>query len=154
MNVNKNITNLEYDNELNKRLENRNVPSGQLDVLLDFRPLSTKYTLFHTSDSEQITTTQYHNQNQNQSYFNPGNRGPVNSFMKNVDIETKLRSQYNLENKPEKAFVPELHSQLYEYKMAYSPEYFSPTDAITLNQKCVNKTELPFYNCIKSESKK
>ena len=151
MNVNKNITNLEYDNELNKRLENRNAPSSQLDILLDFRPVSTKYTLFHTTDPTQITSIQYQTNLQGQNEYN---RGSVISFMKNVDIETKLRSQYNLDNKPEKAFVPELYSQLYEYKMAYSPEHFSPTDAVTINQQYVNQPKTPFYNCVKSDSKK
>ena len=151
MNVNnqpQNRTNLEYDNELNTRLENRYVPSGPLDILLDFRPLSTKYTLFHTNDPVQTTSIQY-----TKPEFNPC-RGPVNNFMRNIDIETKLRSQYQNQNLPQNIYVPELNSQLYDYSMAYSPEYFSPTDALTQGQKCLNQSQTLFYNCIKSESKK
>ena len=36
--------NLDYDNELNKRLEIRYKPSESLQPLYDFRPVSTKYT--------------------------------------------------------------------------------------------------------------
>jgi hypothetical protein len=144
--------NLEYDNELNKRLESRNIPSALLQPLYEFRPVSTKYTLFHTIDKPQMKS-------QDSMYdphrvFNPGDRAPVDYFMKNVDVESSLRSQFfALQCSPQAVYVPELNSQLYECKMAYSPEFFSPTDATT---NCTNdyNTQTLFYNCIRTNSRK
>lgn len=148
-------SNLNYDNELNRRLENRNKPSSPLQPLYEFRPVSTKYTLFHKADEPQ-------NQTHNPQYmydpyqiFNPGDRAPIDYFMRNVDVESTLRSQFfALQKSPQAVYVPELNSQLYDNPMAYSPEFFSPTDAITEKSKCVNDNETMFYNCIRNNSKK
>jgi hypothetical protein len=149
-------TNFDYDNELNKRLETRNVPSGSLQPLYDFRPVSTKYTIFHTIDKPiQPQTIQY-------SYnpyeiFNPGDRAPIDYYMKNVDVESTLRSQFfALQTGPQSVYVPELNSQLYEDSMAYSKTpTFSHTDAKTENQCMVESgPEHLFYNCIRTNSKK
>ena len=143
--------NIDYDNELNKRLETRNVPSGPLQPLYDFRPVSTKYTLFHSVDEKIPKTPQYaYDPHQ---IFNPGDRAPIDYFIKNIDIETKLRSQFfALQTGPQAVYVPELGSQLYENPMAYSPEYFSPTDATT--RQCNTDNQTLFYNCIRTNSKK
>lgn len=146
--------NFNYDNELNTRLENRNKPSSPLQPLYEFRPVSTKYTLFHKVDEPQI-------QHQNSQYmydpyqvFNPGDRAPIDYFMRNVDVESTLRSQFfALQKSPQAVYVPELNSQLYNNPMAYSPEFFSPTDAITEKAKCVDNESI-FYNCIRSNSRK
>jgi hypothetical protein len=151
------MNNLNYDNELNRRLENRNKPSSPLQPLYDFRPVSTKYTVFHKVD-EKPTQNQTHNpQYRYDPYqiFNPGDRAPIDYFMRNVDVESTLRSQFfALQKSPQAVYVPELNSQLYDNPMAYSPEFFSPTDAITEKSNCVNKNESIFYNCIRSDSKK
>ena len=144
--------NLEYDNELNKRLEGRNTPSGPLQPLYDFRPVSTKYTLFHTIDKPIPQTPQYtYDPHQ---VFNPGYRAPIDYFMRNIDTESTLRSQFfALQKGPQSVFVPELNSQLYENRMAYTPEYFAPTDAST-RCKSDNDIESLFYNCVRSNSRK
>ena len=151
--TNKN-NNFDYDNELNKRLENRNTPSEPLQPLFDFRPLSTKYTIMHGFDKpiqrvEQKTYNPY-------QVFNPGDRAPIDHFMRNVDVESKLRSQFfALQNAPQAVYVPELNSQLYENSMAYSesPYSFSPTDATT-NQCVEHSADQLFYNCIRTNSRK
>ena len=76
--------------------------------------------------------------------------------MRNVDVESKLRSQFfALQNAPQAVYVPELNSQLYENSMAYSesPYSFSPTEAIT-NQCVEHSADQLFYNCIRTNSRK
>jgi hypothetical protein len=150
--------NLEYDNELNKRLENRNIPSSPLQPIYDIRPLATKYTMFHTVDD----TKQYHSQSQYQydphQVFNPG-KAPIDYFIRNIDVESKLRSQFfAIQNSPQALYVPEVNSQLYENPMAYLNEpSFSPTEAKTEYQGNTDsefQNQSMFYNCIKMNSKK
>lgn len=147
--------NLNYDNELNKRLENRNKPSSPLQPLYEFRPVSTKYTVFHKVDKIKHIETQTSQYIYDPSQiFNPGDRGPIDYFMRNVDVESTLRSQFfALQKSQQTVYVPDLNSQLYDNPMAYSPEFFSPTNAITEKSKCVDN-ETIFYNCIRNNSKK
>ena len=150
MNSDKN--NLVYDNELNKRLENRNTPSAPLQPLYDFRPLSTKYTHFHKVNEKVSATPQY--KYDPSQVFNPGDRAPIDHFMRNVDIESTLRSQFfALQTGPQSVYVPELNSQLYDNPMAYSPEFFSPTNATTKICNSIEPESL-FYNGVRSNSKK
>jgi hypothetical protein len=156
--------NLDYDNELNKRLENRNTPSAPLQPIYDIRPVATKYTMFHTVD--QTNQYQYHKQCQKHyqydphQIFNPGDKAPIDYFIRNIDVESTLRSQFfALQKSPQALYVPELNSQLYENPMAYSNpvDCFSPTDA-TNSIQCKNQynkdNQTLFYNCIKTNSKK
>jgi hypothetical protein len=146
--------NFDYDNELNKRLENRNTPSQPLQPLFDFRPLSTKYTIMHGFDKpiQRVQQTYYNPY----EVFNPGDRAPIDYFMRNVDVESTLRSQFfALQTAPQAVYVPEMNSQLYENSMAYSesPYSFSQTDATT-NQCVEDSADKLFYNCIRSNSRK
>lgn len=146
-------SNFDYDNELNKRLENRYLPSSQLQPLFDFRPVPTKYTHFSAKDPKIQLTAQYSYDPHN--IFNPGDRAPIDYFMKNVDIESTLRSQFfALQTNPQSVYVPEFNSQLYENPMAYSPDFFSPTDAQTCKQNQIDMNETLFYNCVKTNSRK
>ncbi len=159
--MNSDCTNLHYDNELNKRLENRNTPSAPLQPIYDIRPVATKYTMFHTVD--RTNQQQYHKQCEKQYHydphqiFNPG-KAPIDYFIRNIDVESKLRSQFfALQTSPQSVYVPELNSQLYENSMAYLYEpSFSPTEAKTEYQ--ISDSELQnqsfFYNCIRTNSKK
>ena len=144
--------NIDYDNELNKRLEFRNIPSAPLQPLYDIRPVSTKYIMFQTSDPRNQIIPQYvYDPRQT---FNPGDRAPVDYYIKNIDVETKLRSQFfALQNSPQAVFVPELNSQLYNNPMAYSPEFFYPTNATTHQRENSNKESF-FYNGVRSNLKK
>ena len=152
--------NLDYDNELNKRLENRNTPSAPLEPLFDIRPVATKYTHFHISNVKEDIQNQLHYTYDQQQIFNPGDRAPIDYFIRNIDVESTLRSQFfALQNSPQAVYVPELNSQLYENSMAYSNpvDCFSPTDA-TNSIQCKNQynqdNQTLFYNCIKTNSKK
>jgi hypothetical protein len=142
--------NIDYDNELNKRLETRNVPSAPLQPLFDLRPTMTRYTWFQTVDPKMPGQVNY--PYDPKEVFNPG-RGPVSYFMQNVDTESTLRNQFfALQKSPQKEYVPELNSSLYENAMAYSPDFFAPTQATTNN--CVNQSNKPFYNTVKMDSRK
>lgn len=150
-------TNFDYDNELNKRLETRNVPSEPLQPLYDFRPVSTKYTIFHSVDKPIQPSQSFQSTYNPYEIFNPGDRAPIDYYMKNVDVESTLRSQFfALQTGPQSVYVPELNSQLYEDSMAYSKiPAFSQTDAKTENQCMVESgPEHLFYNCIRTNSKK
>ena len=159
------VDNLDYDNELNKRLENRNTPSAPLQPLYDIRPVATKYTMFHTVDKPQQLHPQYKSRYQTEyiydqhQMFNPGDRAPVDYFIKNVDVESKLRSQFfALQTSPQAVYIPELNSQLYEDPMAYlnPSDAFSPTNAITQCSQAEDEFQQQsvFYNCIRNNSKK
>jgi hypothetical protein len=154
--------NFEYDNELNKRLENRNTPSAPLQPLYDIRPVATKYTMFHTVDPKinLISTSQYHYDPY--QIFNPGDKAPVEYFIRHIDVESTLRSQFfALQQSPQAVYVPQLNSELYENHMAYlnPPDCFSQTDAKTDGQ-CSKQSQdefqnqSVFYNCIRTNSKK
>ena len=143
---------MDYDNELNKRLEFRHMPSGPLQPLYDIRPVSTKYTLFQMTDPPNKPTPQY--VYDPQTTFNPGDRAPIDYYMKKIDVESRLRSQFfSIQKSPQAVFIPELNSQLYNNPMAYSPEYFSPTDACTKNHE-EQKEKFIFYNGVRSNLKK
>lgn len=147
--------NIDYDNELNTRLNNRNTPSAPLQPLYDIRPVATKYTFLHTVDKPQQLHGKSYTQYDPHTIFNPGDRAPVDYFLKNIDVESKLRSQFfALQSGPQSVYIPELNSQLYENCMAYSnpPDSFSPTDAKT---QCLPEyDESLFYNCIRTNSRK
>lgn len=150
---NKNNKNLNYDNELNTRLENRNKPSSPLQPLYEFRPVSTKYTVFHKEEPLKQTQTNPQYMYDPYQIFNPGDRAPIDYFMRNVDVESTLRSQFfALQKSPQAVYVPEINSQLYNNPMAYSPEFFSPTDAT--GTKYIMENESIFYNCIRNNAKK
>ena len=148
MNVNQ--SNLEYDNELNKRLETRNLPSAPLQPLFDLRPSMTRYTWFQTVEPKIPGNINY--SYDPKQVFNPGYRAPPSYFFQNIDTESTLRNQFfALQRSPQKEYIPELNSSLYENAMAYSPEFFSPTDATS---RTIIQTNQNFYNTVKMDSKK
>ena len=79
---------IDYENELNHRLDNRWAPSAPLKPLFEARPIGTKYTWFQGSDAPLRSTVPLYTYKE--ATFNPG-RGPIEGFMKTVDIESKLR---------------------------------------------------------------
>ena len=121
-----NICNIDYDNELNKRLQTRIFPSQSLPPLYDDRPVSTKYSFFQIVEEKQPSITELHKYNtySPSSTFNPGNRGPVDYFINNVDTESVLRNQFMALQKSNKAiYVPELTSDLYMNSYNYKKTY-------------------------------
>ena len=147
--------NLDYDNELNTRLQSRNVPSAPLQPLFDLRPTMTRYTWFQTVDPKMPGQVNY--PYDPKEVFNPGQRAPISYFMQNVDKESTLRNQFfALQRSPQKDYIPELNSTLYENAMAYRPEYlslgFAPTDAT--ETKHVVQPNKVFYNTVKMDLRK
>ena len=111
-----NVCNIEYDNELNNRLNTRYFPSQELQPNLSFRPEPTKYSHFKI-------TNNIPNNNYNMKYkpysthkvFNPGNaKAPVHYALDNVDVESRLRNQFFALQKNDNAFyIPDIYSDLY-----------------------------------------
>ena len=142
------MCNIEYDNELNKRLEDRNTPSKELKPLFDERPYSTKYTFFQTIDEKpHISTPLLSYSPYSTQVFNPGSRGQVDFYMKEIDTESKLRHQFMALQKSNQAiYVPELTSSLYTWEMADKPEKYLPTTCKTTTMNCTNLAPNVFHN--------
>jgi len=106
---------MEYEDELNHRLERRWLPSTSLKPLYDTRPTSTKYTTFHSIDQPKKSKEPLLGyQEYSRQVFNPGDRAPVEYYMKSIDVESKLRSQFMALQKADQAvYIPDLSSELY-----------------------------------------
>ena len=112
---------MEYENELNHRLDNRWAPSAPLKPLFECRPVGTKYTLFHAADEPRHAKVPLYTYKE--GGFNPGDRGPVEPFMKSIDVESTLRSQFMALQKSDHAvYVPSFTSDLYQFPGAIPPK--------------------------------
>jgi len=147
---------MDYEDELNHRLESRWVPSAHLPPLFESRPTSTKYTWFQSIDELPRTTVplmkypEYSTQ-----VFNPGNRAPVDFYMKSVDIESKLRSQFMALQKSDQAvYVPELHSELYNAAGGTKEKEYAPVENIRSRQIPGHLEPLLFGNMTRLHIKK
>ena len=104
--------------ELNGRIASRYFPERELQPNFDPRPVPTKYALFPVIErrapvSEPIRETPKHSVSGN---FNPANRrGPVQTYLANIDTETVLRNQTTaLQSGAEQSYyVPSSNSDLY-----------------------------------------
>ena len=118
---------MEYEDELNSRLERRWLPSTSLQPLYDIRPTSTKYSCIQTINepkSENVPLMKYLEYSPN--VFNPGNRAPVDYYMKSIDVESKLRSQFMALQKSDQAsYVPETSSELYTAKGGHKEKEYT-----------------------------
>jgi hypothetical protein len=123
---------MDYEDELNNRLEKRYVPSTQLKPLFDFRPSSTKYTTFPMLEKPiQMNESLKQYQEYSQKVFNPGQRAPVDYYMKSIDTESTLRSQFMaLQKSTQSVYVPELTSDLYSAQGACKTKELAPIQDI------------------------
>jgi len=139
--------NIEYDNELNKRINSRDIPSQQLRPLYEVRPVSTKYSFFQTVDERMPTTVPIIDYKPYSSaVFNPSDRAPVDFYMKEIDTEMILRNQFMaLQKGDQSVYVPNFNSTLYSYPLAVKPEKYSNTDS-TSRLAPVNLAPNTFYN--------
>ena len=147
---------MEYEDELNHRLERRWLPSTSLKPLFESRPTSTKYTWFNTVDEPRKTTLppieykEYSSQ-----VFNPGDRAPVDYFMKSIDTESKLRSQFMaLQKSDQSVYVPELSSELYHAAGGTKRKEFYPIENIKSRQVPTDLDPLLFGNMTRLHIKK
>jgi hypothetical protein len=148
--------NVEYDNELNKRIYSRISPSQHLPPLFDVRPLSTKYTFFQTIEERPYSDIHLlkYNYITPENTFIPGSRAPIDYFINNVDIESKLRNQFmSLQKSSQSVYVPELNSSLYENSQAYKKNEYATTTCKTSE---LNKNLAPdtFYNFTRNNFRK
>jgi hypothetical protein len=143
-----NICNIDYDNEINKRMNTRQFPSQSLPPLFDVRAVSTKYTFFQTVEERPTTKTlplTYKKYNP-ESTFNPGARAPVDFFIDNIDTESKLRNQFMaLQKSNQSVYVPEFTSSLYENKYEYKKDY-TPTTCKTTVKCSIDLSNNTFNN--------
>jgi hypothetical protein len=139
--------NIEYDNELNKRINTRHIPSQHLKPLYEVRPISTKYSFFQTVDERIHSTVPLLDYNMySTEVFNPGSRAPVDFYMREIDTETKLRNQFMaLQKGNQSAYVPELNSTLYNYPLAEKVDKYSKTEC-TSKLAPVNLAPNAFHN--------
>lgn len=109
------ICNIDYDNELNKRLQSRVFPSRNLQPNFDFRPMSTKYQKFPVLNEVQYPKMENMNKYNPEKVFYPGtSKAPVHYALDNVDTESKLRNQFFALQRNDQAFyIPSVNSSLY-----------------------------------------
>jgi hypothetical protein len=117
--------NLNRNEELNKRISNRNIPSGYLEAKFSPRPVSTKYSLLPVVDQYKkanvpIITTAPYNVGQ---IFNPGNdQAPWSGFATNIDVESILRNEvFALQRADQAAYIPSSNSDLYKVEVQGQP---------------------------------
>jgi hypothetical protein len=116
---------LKSQEEMNKILYERNVPSNKLQPYLDVRPVMTKYSYFPIVDPRKKLTTElevmpaYNVHNT----FNPGNTvSPWSGFASNVNVESELRNQiYALQKCSQSVYVPSSNSDLYHVAFHTKP---------------------------------
>ena len=112
--------------ELNERIQSRNLPDSPLAPNFDFRSTPTRYTDLSTLDTkktynEPILPYPTYNSGAN---FNPGNAsGPVSGYTSNVGVETMLRNQhFALQNGGDQGvYVPSTNSTLYKTTVVSRP---------------------------------
>ena len=143
--------NLEKDNELNKKIYQRNIPDNPLQPDLNIYPVQTKMVKMMISDGRKtdnvnVANIKQYNIHDVNTNFNPGTSiAPWNGYVKNIDTETYLRNPVcNLDIN--NVYVPDSNSDLYtetvknnnlgidKHNLLFHQEMFDNT-----NNKHVNK---------------
>lgn len=108
---------IERDNELNKRISIRNIPSSNLQPQFSLRPVSSKYEMFPIYDRRPKASVPIINETlfTPELIFNPGNaQAPWAGFSNNIDTESTLRNQFFAIQKNNQAkYIPSKSSDLY-----------------------------------------
>lgn len=104
--------------EINDKISTRYFPDAGLKPSIDFRPVSTKYSLFPVIDRkpEIQKNEKMYLDHRVELNFNPGNRkGPFSGYKNNIEVENILRNQKTVLNKDEigSKYIPSLKSDLY-----------------------------------------
>ena len=113
------VCNIDYDNELNKRVNTRYFPSQELTPNYDPRPISTKYSHFMIKDPPLVSSIplRTYPEYRTSNVFFPGNRkAPVQHALQQVDVESLLGNRFMALQKNDHAFyIPALQSDLYKH---------------------------------------
>lgn len=112
---NSRVCNIEYDNELNLRLQKRYFLDKSIEPQFEPRPESTKYTDFNTyKQLPEIKAINYEIYDPNKTMYTGTRKPQINYYFDNIDIENKLRNQFFALQKNDKAFyIPDVNSSLY-----------------------------------------
>ena len=113
------VCNIEYDNTLNKRLNERYFPSQTLQPNLDPRPNSTKYQKFPyiSQETPSVNLNKYNYFNPEKTFYTGNAKAPIFFAMDNVDTESRLRNQFFALQKNDQAqYIPGMNSSLYNMK--------------------------------------
>jgi len=102
---------------LNDRIAQRNIPGGNLEPSIGFRPVMTKYAIMPIVDQKvksNVNIPRYPVYSPHKTY-NVGNRSaPWSGFASSVNIESTLRNQFfALQKCNQSEFVPSSNSDLY-----------------------------------------
>lgn len=117
--------------ELNSRLNDRNIPSNTLHPQFSMRPVSTKYTMLpivdrHTPSSVTINKQTPYNVG---NTFNPGSASPWSGFSTNIDKESILRNQpFALQKSIKSVYIPSSTSDMYKVTVSGRNEIQPFTD--------------------------
>jgi hypothetical protein len=127
-----------FQEEENRKLYSRNIPSQQLQPYLDVRPVMTKYSYLPIVDPRREineTLNQQPTYNTN-AVFNPGNtQSPWSGFATNINTESELRNQiYALQRCSQAVYVPNSNSDLYSF-------HFKPTNTTQMTHNLLFKEE-------------
>ena len=101
-------------NNINNKIYERNLPSGDLKPYISQHPLGTKYTKFLILENNSSNNDIVDNYN-NYKTFYPGTRkAPFNGFSNKIDDESILRNQvYKLQKSDLNVWAPSSGSDLY-----------------------------------------
>lgn len=138
------ICNIDYDNQLNLRINNRVFPSQELQPNYDPRPQATKYTQFMTVDKnqrneEKVELRNYNKFNTSQVFYTGDSKAPTQYYLDSIDVESKLKNQFFALQKHDLAqYVPSTNSSLYTNKQHGYNEVPSKLEVNGLNYKINN----------------
>lgn len=142
--MNYKVCNIEYDNQLNTRMNKRYFPSKELQPNFDPRPISTKYTHFMLEDrkiSNNVNLRKYDHYEISNTFFSGNRKAPTQGFFQNVDVESMLNNQFMALQKNDQAYyIPSTNSELYIHKSKLSnkPEKY---DYYDMENKIVNNVD-------------
>ena len=141
------ICNMDYDNELNVRMQERYFPSQELQPNFDPRPVQTKYSQFHmvdkTPSTEDVPLRMYPTFNTKDVFFTGNRKAPVQYGLSQVDIQSTLGNRYMALQKNDHAvYIPPLKSDLYAYPVETNVKTSAPNTFTTLYKKNIDKCNL------------
>jgi len=102
--------------EINQRIESRNVPSQPLKPAFSLRPQQSKYNfmpIVNDSLDAKVGLKQYVNYD-TKTVFNPGTSAPWYGYANHINTESSLRNQFfALQDCDQAAYIPGSNSSLY-----------------------------------------
>lgn len=114
------ICNQERTQRLNDRIYERNLPSQDMQMTFDPRPVRTRQVLFPMLDCYMPSTTpiiERSTYTQDQ-VFNPGTSAPFNGYQSGIDSESQLQNRFFPHQKAiQSKYIPSTHSNMYQHQI-------------------------------------